>query len=143
MRFKASKLCQRAGAAQCDRARPRTSASAGRRAARAPGTLLQRLEARVAHSGNVLARSPIRSVLARGFALVRDQRPSRACRPPRRPERASGRSNSPTAASAPPRMRIGRGDVRTAKPAEACASARRSRRHPSEWGSRSIKGSLF
>ena len=35
--------------------------------------LLQRLEARVAHSGQLLAALSYRSVLARGFALVRDE----------------------------------------------------------------------
>ena len=33
---------------------------------------MQRLEARVAHSGQLLAALSYRSVLARGFALVRD-----------------------------------------------------------------------
>ncbi|MDE2376212.1 exodeoxyribonuclease VII large subunit [Bradyrhizobium sp.] len=43
------------------------------RASRALATLLQRLDARVAHSGQLLAALSYRSVLARGFALVRDE----------------------------------------------------------------------
>ena len=45
---------------------------------------MQRLEARVAHSGQLLAALSYRGVLARGFALVRDeQRPSPCMPPPR------------------------------------------------------------
>ena len=40
---------------------------------RALVTAMQRLEARVAHSGQLLAALSYRGVLARGFALVRDQ----------------------------------------------------------------------
>src|SRR6202166_1197828 len=43
------------------------------RARRALTMALQRLEARVAHSGQLLAALSYRSVLARGFALVRDE----------------------------------------------------------------------
>jgi exodeoxyribonuclease VII large subunit len=43
------------------------------RARRALTIAMQRLEARVAHSGQLLAALSYRSVLARGFALVRDQ----------------------------------------------------------------------
>jgi len=43
------------------------------RARRALGTAMQRLEARVAHSGQLLTALSYRSVLARGFALVRDE----------------------------------------------------------------------
>jgi exodeoxyribonuclease VII large subunit len=43
------------------------------RANRALMTLLQRLDARVAHSGKLLSALSYRSVLARGFALVRDE----------------------------------------------------------------------
>jgi exodeoxyribonuclease VII large subunit len=43
------------------------------RAHRALTTLLQRLDARVAHSGKLLSTLSYRSVLARGFALVRDE----------------------------------------------------------------------
>ncbi len=43
------------------------------RAHRALSTLLQRLDARVANSGKLLSALSYRSVLARGFALVRDE----------------------------------------------------------------------
>src|SRR4029078_8237550 len=43
------------------------------RARRALVTALQRVDARVAHSGPLLAALSYRGVLARGFALVRDQ----------------------------------------------------------------------
>jgi exodeoxyribonuclease VII large subunit len=42
------------------------------RASRALATSTQRLQARVAHSGQLLGALSYRSVLARGFALVRD-----------------------------------------------------------------------
>jgi exodeoxyribonuclease VII large subunit len=44
------------------------------RARRALGTAMQRLEARVAHSGQLLTALSYRSVLTRGFALVRDEK---------------------------------------------------------------------
>jgi exodeoxyribonuclease VII large subunit len=43
------------------------------RASRALMTTLHRLEARVTHSGQLLAALSYRSVLARGFVLVRDE----------------------------------------------------------------------
>ncbi|MGN6116537.1 MAG: exodeoxyribonuclease VII large subunit, partial [Nitrobacter sp.] len=43
------------------------------RARRALVTLLQRHDARIAHSGQLLAALSYRGVLARGFALVRDE----------------------------------------------------------------------
>ncbi|WP_283807910.1 exodeoxyribonuclease VII large subunit, partial [Bradyrhizobium macuxiense] len=43
------------------------------RARRALATAMQRLEARVAHSGQLLSALSYRGVLARGFALVRDE----------------------------------------------------------------------
>lgn len=43
------------------------------RARRALATATQRLQARVAHSGQLLGALSYRSVLARGFALVRDE----------------------------------------------------------------------
>jgi exodeoxyribonuclease VII large subunit len=43
------------------------------RARRALKTAMQRLEARVAHSGQLLSALSYRGVLARGFALVRDE----------------------------------------------------------------------
>ena len=64
---------QRAGAAPGHRARPRTGVAAGRaRAARARNRHCSAMQARVAHSGQLLAALSYRSVLARGFALVRD-----------------------------------------------------------------------
>jgi exodeoxyribonuclease VII large subunit len=43
------------------------------RAERAMATMLQRLEARIVHSGQLLTALSYRSVLTRGFALVRDE----------------------------------------------------------------------
>jgi len=72
-RLKASRLAnaqsQRAAIAR-DRERAHRL---GERAHRALGTLLQRLDARIAHSGKLLTALSYRSVLDRGFALVRDQ----------------------------------------------------------------------
>lgn len=45
----------------------------GERANRALATTLQRLEARIAHDGKLLSALSYRSVLARGYALVRDE----------------------------------------------------------------------
>ena len=82
------------------------------RAARS-STLMQRLEARVAHSGQLLSALSYRGVLARGFALVRDEHGhARACRGSRRTRARICRSNSPTAALAAPRTRIGRRQLR-------------------------------
>ncbi|WJR79566.1 exodeoxyribonuclease VII large subunit [Bradyrhizobium sp. NP1] len=72
VRFKASKLAN----AQAQRqiiARDRERAlRLAERARRALLTTLQRLEARVTHSGQLLGALSYRGVLARGFALVRD-----------------------------------------------------------------------
>jgi exodeoxyribonuclease VII large subunit len=73
LRFKASKLANaQAQRQQIARDRERTHRLADR-AHRALGTLLQRLDARIAHSGKLLTALSYRSVLDRGFALVRDQ----------------------------------------------------------------------
>ena len=73
VRLKASKLsnaqAQRNAIAR-DRERTQRLAE---RARRALVTAMQRLEARVAHSGQLLAALSYRGVLARGFALVRDE----------------------------------------------------------------------
>src|SRR4249919_2086718 len=73
VRLKASKIsnaqAQRNAIAR-DRERTHRLAE---RARRALATLLQRLEARVAHSGQLLSALSYRGVLARGFALVRDE----------------------------------------------------------------------
>jgi exodeoxyribonuclease VII large subunit len=73
IRLKASKLsnaqAQRNAIAR-DRERAQRLAE---RARRALATLLQRLEARVGHSGQLLSALSYRGVLARGFALVRDE----------------------------------------------------------------------
>jgi exodeoxyribonuclease VII large subunit len=72
-RFKASKLANaQAQRQQIARDRERAHRLADR-ARRALGTLLQRLDARIAHSGKLLSALSYRSVLDRGFALVRDQ----------------------------------------------------------------------
>jgi exodeoxyribonuclease VII large subunit len=74
VRLKASKLAN----AQAQRqkiARDRERAQRlSERARRALATSMQRLQARVAHSGQLLAALSYRSVLARGFVLVRDER---------------------------------------------------------------------
>ena len=71
-RLKASKLANaQAQRQRIARDRERTERLAAR-AHRALITGMQRLEARVAHSGKLLAALSYRSVLARGFALVRD-----------------------------------------------------------------------
>ena len=74
VRLKASKLAN----AQAQRnaiARDRERAQRlAERARRALLTAMQRLEARVTHSGQLLAALSYRGVLARGFALVRDER---------------------------------------------------------------------
>lgn len=73
IRLKASKLAN----AQAQRnaiARDRERAQRlAERARRALTIMVQRLEARVAHSNQLLAALSYRSVLARGFALVRDE----------------------------------------------------------------------
>jgi exodeoxyribonuclease VII large subunit len=71
-RLKASRLANaQAQRNAIARERERTHRLADR-AHRALSTLLQRLEARVSHSGQLLTALSYRSVLARGFALVRD-----------------------------------------------------------------------
>jgi exodeoxyribonuclease VII large subunit len=73
VRLKASRLANaQAQHAKIARANERTQRLA-ERARRALITLLQRDEARVAHSGQLLAALSYRGVLARGFALVRDE----------------------------------------------------------------------
>ncbi len=72
VRLTASRLANaQAQRAQIARANERTQRLA-ERARRALVTLLQRHEARIAHSGQLLAAVSYRGVLARGFALVRD-----------------------------------------------------------------------
>ncbi|MCA1456248.1 exodeoxyribonuclease VII large subunit [Bradyrhizobium sp. BRP22] len=73
VRFKASKLANaQAQRNAIARQRERTYRLA-ERAQRAMVTLLQRLDARVGQSGKLLAALSYRSVLERGFALVRDE----------------------------------------------------------------------
>jgi exodeoxyribonuclease VII large subunit len=72
IRLKASKLSNALAQRQTiARDRERTLRLA-ERARRALATLMQRLEARVVHSGQLLGALSYRGVLARGFALVRD-----------------------------------------------------------------------
>ncbi|WP_213288085.1 exodeoxyribonuclease VII large subunit [Bradyrhizobium sp. sGM-13] len=73
VRFKASKLSnaqaqRNAIARDCERTQ-----RLAERARRALETTMQRLDARVAHSGQLLSALSYRGVLARGFALVRDE----------------------------------------------------------------------
>ena len=73
IRLKASRLSNAQAQRQTiARDRERTLRLA-ERARRALATATQRLQARVAHSGQLLAALSYRSVLARGFALVRDE----------------------------------------------------------------------
>jgi exodeoxyribonuclease VII large subunit len=73
IRLKASKLANaQAQRNAIARDRERTQRLA-ERARRALVTVMQRLDARVAHSGQLLGALSYRGVLARGFALVRDQ----------------------------------------------------------------------
>jgi exodeoxyribonuclease VII large subunit len=73
VRLKASKLSNALAQRQfIARDRERTLRLA-ERARRALLTAMQRLEARVAHSGQLLGALSYRGVLARGFALVRDE----------------------------------------------------------------------
>jgi exodeoxyribonuclease VII large subunit len=73
IRLKASKLSNAQAQRQTlARQRERTQRLA-ERARRALATAMQRLEARVAHSNQLLAALSYRSVLARGFVLVRDE----------------------------------------------------------------------
>jgi exodeoxyribonuclease VII large subunit len=73
IRLKASKLANAQAQRQTiARHRERTLRLA-ERAHRALATMRQRLEARVAHSGQLLGALSYRGVLARGFALVRDE----------------------------------------------------------------------
>jgi exodeoxyribonuclease VII large subunit len=73
VRLKASKLSNAQAQRQTiARDRERTLRLA-ERARRAVLTVMQRLDARVAHSGQLLAALSYRGVLARGFALVRDE----------------------------------------------------------------------
>ena len=72
-RLKASKLANAQAQRQTiARGRERTERLA-ERASRALQTLMHRLEARVAHSGQLLSALSYRGVLARGFALVRNE----------------------------------------------------------------------
>jgi exodeoxyribonuclease VII large subunit len=72
VRLKASKLSNaQAQRQRIARERERTLRLT-ERARRALASTTQRLQARVAHSGQLLAALSYRSVLARGFALVRD-----------------------------------------------------------------------
>jgi exodeoxyribonuclease VII large subunit len=73
VRLKASKLSNaQAQRHAIARQRERTLRLA-ERARRAVATVMQRLDARVAHSGQLLSALSYRGVLARGFALVRDE----------------------------------------------------------------------
>ena len=73
VRLRASKLSNAEAQRQAiARQRERTLRLA-ERARRAIGTVMQRLDARVAHSGQLLSALSYRGVLARGFALVRDE----------------------------------------------------------------------
>jgi exodeoxyribonuclease VII large subunit len=71
-RLKASKLANAQAQRQTIARERERTLRLSERAQRALQTALRRLEARVAHSGQLLSALSYRSVLARGFALVRD-----------------------------------------------------------------------
>src|ERR1700722_19002883 len=72
-RLKASKLSNAQAQRQTIARDRERVARLAERARRALATATQRLQARVAHSGQLLGALSYRSVLARGFALVRDE----------------------------------------------------------------------
>ena len=72
-RFRASKLANAQAQRQTIARNRERMLGLGERAHRALLTSLQRFNARIAHSGQLLAALSYRSVLARGFALVRDE----------------------------------------------------------------------
>jgi exodeoxyribonuclease VII large subunit len=73
VRLKASKLANAQAQRQAIARDRERVARLAERARRALATATQRLQARVAHSGQLLGALSYRSVLARGFALVRDE----------------------------------------------------------------------
>jgi exodeoxyribonuclease VII large subunit len=73
IRLKASKLANAQAQRQTIARDRERAARLADRARRALATTLQRLSARVGHSGQLLGALSYRSVLARGFALVRDE----------------------------------------------------------------------
>ncbi len=73
IRLKASKLANAQAQRQAIARDSERVARLAERARRALLTATQRLQARVAHSGQLLGALSYRSVLARGFALVRDE----------------------------------------------------------------------
>jgi exodeoxyribonuclease VII large subunit len=73
IRLKASKLSNAQAQRQAIAQKRERTLRLAERARRAFATSTQRLSARVAHSGQLLGALSYRSVLARGFALVRDQ----------------------------------------------------------------------
>ncbi|MEO6843106.1 MAG: exodeoxyribonuclease VII large subunit [Bradyrhizobium sp.] len=73
IRLKASKLANAQAQRQAIARQRERNLRLAERAHRALATLRQRLEARVAHSGQLLGALSYRGVLARGFALVRDE----------------------------------------------------------------------
>jgi exodeoxyribonuclease VII large subunit len=73
IRLKASKLSNAKAQHQAIARDRERALRLSERARRALSTLLQRQQARVGHSGQLLAALSYRSVLARGFALVRDE----------------------------------------------------------------------
>jgi exodeoxyribonuclease VII large subunit len=72
-RLKASKLANAQAQRQAIARQRERAHRLAERARRALSTVMQRLDARVTHSGQLLAALSYRSVLARGFALVRDE----------------------------------------------------------------------
>ena len=102
------KALQRPGAAQCHRARPRAHATAGR--ARPPRASDRSCSVSTRASpiaASCCRRCPIAACSRAALPWCATNRAT-PCMPPPRSDRARiCRSNSPTAASAPPRMRIG------------------------------------
>ena len=73
VRLKASRLSNAQAQRQIIAREAERTQRLAERARRALATAMQRLEARVAHSGQLLGALSYRGVLARGFALVRDE----------------------------------------------------------------------
>ena len=143
IRLKASRLSNAQAQRQIiARDRERTLRLA-ERARRALLTAMQRLEARVAHSGQLLGALSYRGVLARGFALVRDQQ--RPCRPRSR-ERRTRRTAQHRICRRARRSHRGRGSAgdrtRAGRPAED-GRARSKAGHRSALQNRSIRAACF
>jgi len=142
IRLKASKLSNAEKHAMRSHATANARNASPKRARRALVTAMQRLDARIHHSGQLLSALSYRGVLARGFALVRDEHGhavhAAAAIGPNAPlsiEFADGRvaatADADRAAAA----------TAASQPKPRHAKSKRSR--PSAWSSRSIRAVCF